>query len=93
VKAELYLRRRIELGENAFAVVVIWKVPQPLRGSSHHYKYRLAYVEDGVCVIRFDNEAGKGDHIHIDNRELPYVFTSPEKLLADFEAAILGRRG
>jgi hypothetical protein len=93
VKAELLLRRRTKLGEEAFAEVVIWKVPRPLRGSLHSYKYRLAYIERGICVIRFDNEAGKGDHIHLDDSEWPYVFISTEKLVEDFEAAILGRRG
>ena len=25
------------------------------------YKYRMALIEAGVCVLRYDNEAGKGD--------------------------------
>ncbi len=33
-------------------------------GSSHGFKYRLAYVVDGVCVVRYDNEVDKGDHRH-----------------------------
>ena len=28
-------------------------------------KYRLALVVDGLCVLRYDNETGKGDHRHI----------------------------
>ena len=28
----------------------------------HGFKYRLAFVVNGVCVLRYDNEAGKGDH-------------------------------
>lgn len=51
-------------------------------------KYRLAYVVDGVCVLRFDNEAGKGDHIHRNGKEAPYSFASLEKLLADFWTAV-----
>ena len=35
-----------------------------MRGSTHDYKYALAYVVAGQCVIRYDNEAGKGDHKH-----------------------------
>lgn len=27
-------------------------------------KYSLARVADGACVLRYDNEAGKGDHRH-----------------------------
>jgi len=46
----------------------------PLAGSSAHgYKYRLAFVVDDECVLRYDNEAGKGDHKHIDAKEAPYA--------------------
>jgi len=41
-------------------------------------------VIDGVCVLRYDNEAGKGDHRYVRNTEQPYAFSSPEMLLADF---------
>ncbi len=39
---------------------------------------------DGTCLCRYDNEKGKSDHRHIGNREEPYLFTTPEKLLQDF---------
>ena len=48
------------------------------------FKYALAYVVQGACVLRFDNEAGKGDHLHLGDTEKPYRFTTPEQLLADF---------
>jgi hypothetical protein len=38
----------------------------------------------GQCVLRYDNEAGKGDHKHIGASETPYTFESPAKLLSDF---------
>jgi len=50
----------------------------------HCYKYRLVYVRNGVRVVGYDNERGKGDHRHIDGVELPYAFTTPEQLLTDF---------
>jgi len=34
----------------------------------------LAFVVDDECVLRYDNEAGKGDPKHIDAEEAPYVF-------------------
>jgi len=37
-----------------------------------------------VCVLRYDNEAGKGDHRHLRSVESRYAFTSPRKLAADF---------
>ncbi|WP_348627904.1 toxin-antitoxin system TumE family protein [Shinella zoogloeoides] len=73
-----------------FADLVIWRVPEPLRGSPHLFKYRLAFVADGICVMRYDNEAGKGDHKHIGAEEHPYVFQSIEKLLLDFDADMKG---
>ncbi|WP_371747516.1 DUF6516 family protein [Caballeronia sp. Sq4a] len=37
-----------------------------------------------VCVLRYDNERGKGDHKHVGAVETPYAFTTPEQLMADF---------
>jgi Family of unknown function (DUF6516) len=63
---------------------VIWQLPSSVPGSSHRFKYRLAFVVDEVCVLRFDNETGKGDHKHIGNDEIPYFFATLEQLIADF---------
>lgn len=88
MKAAELLRTRVALSEDAFAELVLWRVPKPVPGSAHTFKYRLAYVVDGTCVVRYDNETGKGDHRHIGARERPYAFNTPEKLLADFRADI-----
>lgn len=82
--AAILLRERIVLTERSFAELRVWRVPSPVRGSSHGYKYALAYVVDRTCVLRYDNEAGKGDHRHLGDAETPYVFVSPERLLEDF---------
>jgi hypothetical protein len=84
MKAELLLDERHVLGVRAFAEIVVWRVPRPKRGSRHPFKYRLALVVDGVCVPRYDNEAGKGDHRHVSDKEEAYSFTDPDKLLLDF---------
>lgn len=47
-------------------------------------KYRLAFVVAGTCVLRYDNEAGKGDHKHLQGKEVKYRFVSAEQLVADF---------
>lgn len=88
MKAKALIDARIVYAENAFAELVLWRLPVPLAGSVHHYKYRLAYVVAGECVIRYDNEAGKGDHRHIGSRESSYAFVNVEKLLADFQRDI-----
>lgn len=84
MKATLLLRERLPFDENSFAELVIWRLPRPLPGSTHPYKYRLAFIVDDDCVLRYDNEAGKGDHRHTGTRELAYAFESPEKLVQDF---------
>ncbi|HRH86914.1 MAG TPA: DUF6516 family protein [Rubrivivax sp.] len=84
MKAALLLKQRLAFDEDAFAELVIWRLPRPAAGSSHTYKYRLAFIVGGECVLRFDNEAGKGDHRHTPRRELRYAFESPEKLIEDF---------
>ncbi len=88
MKATLLVRRQIVLAQDAFADVVIWRLPQQVSPSTHDCKYRLAYVVGGECVIRFDNEQGKGDHRHIGAVEKRYVFSTPDKLMADFTAEI-----
>jgi hypothetical protein len=82
--AELLLRKRIALLENAFVEMAVWEVPDPVRGSLHGFKYRLALVAKGFCVLRYDNESGKGDHKHIGEVEKDYHFTDLDSLQADF---------
>ena len=59
-------------------------------GSTHRYKYRLAFVVTGECVLRYDNEVGKGDHVHSGGKERAYVFVDPDRLVADFIADVRG---
>lgn len=92
MKAELLMRER-RLLEIGFIEVVVWKLPQPSGGSAHRFKYRLAYVVDGKCVLRYDNEAGKGDHRHRGTRELPYRFESVDQLLDDFLSDVAAWKG
>lgn len=84
VKAELVLDERHELRDEAFAELNIWKLAAPLPGSAHSFKYSLALVIKAECVLRYDNEQGKGDHRHYRNAESGYVFTSLEQLQVDF---------
>ena len=78
------LNERHVLAEDAFVEIVVWRLPAPLSGSRHAYKYRLALILEGICVLRYDNETGKGDHKHIGEKEIPIIFTTPEKLIDDF---------
>ncbi|WP_373060246.1 DUF6516 family protein [Gemmatimonas sp.] len=86
--ATLLLRTQTVFSEDAFDQMVQWRVAKPLPDSRHSFKYRLAYVVDQQCVLRYDNEAGKGDHRHLGTAERPYGFTTPDKLIADFQGDI-----
>ncbi len=88
MKAVLLAGNRIIYSERAFAELVVWRLAKPLPGSSHPFKYRLAFVVGGQCVLRHDNEAGKGDHRHFGARESLYAFTTPDQLIADFQQDI-----
>ena len=88
MKATSILNKRVADSGGGFAEYVVWLLPKPLPPSGHPYKYRLAYVKDRKCVVRYDNERGKGDHRHFGAQERQYTFTTPRKLIADFEADI-----
>jgi len=86
--ATLLLKRRQARTSRSFVDISVFEVPAPLKGSAHHYKYRLAYVVDDVCVMRYDNEAGKGDHRHLGAIESAYSFRSVSALLGGFFADV-----
>ena len=93
MKAELITRFK-DVSEDGGAIeLVIWRVPQPVPPTEHGYKYRAVYSVNGVRVVGFDNERGKGDHRHLHGRELPYRFTSVDALVEDFIAAVDAARG
>ena len=88
MKAVASVRRRVVVAADAFVEVVIWQVPEPVLPSTHLFKYSLAYVVEQRRVLRYDNERGKGDHRHTETVEEPYAFSTPDQLMADFEADV-----
>jgi len=80
---------RIIYSESAFAELVLWHLPKSLDAALHDFKYRLAYVVRRECVLRYDNETGKGDHRHYGGKESAYMFTTPEQMVADFQNDIV----
>ena len=61
--------------------------------STHGLKYSLFYGYPGRRLVGYDNERRKGDHRHLDDRELRYIFVSVEQLVADFLADVRRMRG
>jgi predicted alpha/beta superfamily hydrolase len=91
MKAELITQFK-SITDNSITQMTIWKVPEPVPPSTHSYKYSLVYIVDGQRVIGYDNERGKGDHLHLDGKETPYAFTNIERLIEDFIAEVAKRR-
>ena len=93
MKATLIQSDKVVFADGAIREIVIWLVPSPVPPASHSFKYRMVYIVEGVRVIGFDNERGKGDHMHLHGVETPYPFSDLAKLLADFRGLIAKERG
>jgi hypothetical protein len=69
--------------------MVVWRLVKPVFGCRHLFKYRFYFGwDDGLCLVRYDNERGKGDHKHIGGIECPYIFRTLEAAFTDFLADI-----
>ncbi len=85
MKAQLILHTKKEDSQGNTTEMVLWKLPQPSPDRPHGIKYRCYHGNAlGQCIVRYDNETGKGDHKHIGEKEIPYKFISVEKLIEDF---------
>ena len=93
MRAEILLEERIELPDGAVVEIVIRRLPRPTPDRRHGLKYRLYLGRRGRCLVRYDNESGKGDHKHVGGKERPYRFVSVRKLREDFWADVVRRGG
>lgn len=92
MKATLIIHTKAVYDDGAIVEMTVWQVPKRVAGSRHAFKYSLFYGRDGVRIVGYDNEAGKGDHKHLDGDETAYAFTTIEQLIADFKADVRRRR-
>jgi Family of unknown function (DUF6516) len=86
--ARRILHRKRHYDDGTISELTLWQVPNPVRGSTHAFKYSLFYGRAGVRLVGYDNEPGKGDHRHYEGIEEPYRFTTPEQLIRDFLADV-----
>ena len=87
-RATLLFHEKVVRADGAIIELTIWHLPRTTAERQHGLKYRLYFGRGGKCLVRYDNESGKGDHRHIEGREEPYRFVSVTKLRRDFEADI-----
>ena len=87
--ARLIYREKYIYSDGAIREMVLWQLPHRVPDRPHGLKYRLYYgLRGGTCLVRFDNESGKGDHKHVGGLEESYRFIDVETLVADFLAEI-----
>ncbi|MCC6474303.1 MAG: hypothetical protein IT514_11210 [Burkholderiales bacterium] len=92
-KAKLHHHSKLTYPDGAIREMILWQVPTPTADRPHGLKYRLYYgLANGTCVVRYDNESGKGDHRHYSGEEQPYEFSSVETLVQDFLADVAKMR-
>jgi len=91
--ATLLLHEKVVLPDESIMEIVLWQLPEPAPERRHGLKYRLHYGRRGVCLVRYDNETGKGDHRHVGGREMAYEFKSVEQLRRDFEEDVKATGG
>jgi len=85
VAAQSILRQKFIRPDGAIIEMVVWLLDTSVLPCAHRYKYRLFFGDAVECRVRYDNERGKGDHRHAGGTEVPYVFTTLDALLTDFE--------
>jgi len=80
------LHEKFVRDDGAIVELVVWQLPRATPERPLALKYRLYFGRSGKCLVRYDNETGKGDHRHIRGKETPYRFVSLAKLRHDFES-------
>ena len=93
MKARLAFHDKQVLADGSIVEMKIWEVPESVPGSRHRLKYSLFYGRPGQRLIGYDNERGRGDHRHVEGKQQPYTFSTPEQLLEDFLADVRRLRG
>jgi hypothetical protein len=86
MNAKLLLKRKFTDEQGDLFSLVVWAVPKT---SLHRdgVRYRLAFIPRGfqTPAVLYDNHHPKGHHKHLNQVEQSYVYTSVDKLIADFE--------
>jgi hypothetical protein len=93
MSARLLFRDKYIYADGAIREMAIWLLLETDTERPHGLKYRLFYGYPDRCLVRYENERGKGDHRHYGGRDESYAFVSVEQLIADFRVDIERLRG
>ncbi len=92
MKAIKLFHDKATLPDGSIVEMTIWQLATANPQRPHGLKYSLYYGRADKRLVGYDNERGKGDHKHIEEREMRYRFVSVEQLVADFLADVDGVR-
>ena len=65
MKARRIFFDKAVLPDNSIVEMPIWQLPKPSPERPHGFKYRLFYGREGLRIVGYGNECGKGDHKHL----------------------------
>lgn len=88
MKARLLQKSKEEFAGGVIVETAVWELAEATLDRPHRLKYRLYCGRNGECIVRYDNETGKGDHRHYGTREETYCYTTFAKLAEDFLADV-----
>ncbi len=88
MKAKRIFYDKAVLPDGSIVEMTIWQLPKASSERTHGLKYSLFYGRNGLRIVGYDNERGKGDHRHVGEVETHYKFVSVAELVADFLADV-----
>ncbi len=92
MQSRLIVHDKVKEADGSIIEVKIWSVPVSAE-KKHGFRYSLAYIKAGNCLVCYDNHTGKGEHRHYMGREERYRFTTINMLLEDFYRDIRRLKG
>jgi len=93
MKATLKYHEKYHYKERFIIEITLYEVSEFNR-YPNGVKYGLICIDTKTKrKVLIDNHHPKGDHIHLDEKELPYNFSTPEKLISDFEKIVFEHLG
>lgn len=84
MKARLLQKSKEEFSGGVIVETVVWELTEATPDRPHSLKYRFYCGKNDECIVRYDNEAGKGDHRHYGTDEELYCYTTFTQLVEDF---------
>ena len=85
--AYLIAENRTELGKDKFTELRVYEVPHS-KDFQEGLKYSMSYVKKGQCILRYDNERGKGHHMHFMGKESEVSFRAIWELISEFRERV-----